>query len=91
MLFPPDFLTKLEYLSIMSRRFFRSSLVAQRRSMLLGSGIEFSGGRYPSDPTTLLLGDGRIATLPEPLWPWHLAFASSMLVIDVALRRLTLL
>ncbi|MFN7841875.1 MAG: DUF58 domain-containing protein [Pirellula sp.] len=45
MLFPPDFLTKLEYLSIMSKRVFRGSLLAQRRSMQLGSGIEFSDHR----------------------------------------------
>ena len=45
MLFPPDFLTKLEYLSIMSKRVFRGSLLAQRRTMQLGSGIEFSDHR----------------------------------------------
>ena len=45
MLFPPDFLTKLEYLSIMSKRVFRGSLLAQRRTMHLGSGIEFSDHR----------------------------------------------
>jgi uncharacterized protein (DUF58 family) len=45
MLFPPDFLTKIEYLSIMSKRVFRGSLLAQRRTMQLGSGIEFSDHR----------------------------------------------
>ncbi|MCU0708380.1 MAG: DUF58 domain-containing protein [Pirellula sp.] len=45
MLFPPDFLTKLEYLSIMSKRVFRGSLLAQRRTMQMGSGIEFSDHR----------------------------------------------
>jgi len=45
MLFPADFLTRLEYLSIMSRRVFRGSLLAQRRTMQMGSGIEFSDHR----------------------------------------------
>lgn len=45
MLFPSDFLTKLEYLSIMSKRVFRGSLLAQRRTMQMGSGIEFSDHR----------------------------------------------
>ncbi len=45
MLFPPDFLTKLEYLSIMSKRVFRGSLLAQRRTKQHGSGIEFSDHR----------------------------------------------
>ncbi|MEO2034006.1 MAG: DUF58 domain-containing protein [Planctomycetaceae bacterium] len=45
MLFPPDFLTRLEYLSIISKRVFRGSLLAQRRTMQLGSGIEFSDHR----------------------------------------------
>jgi uncharacterized protein (DUF58 family) len=45
MLFPPDFLTRLEYLSIVSKRVFRGSLLAQRRTMQLGSGIEFSEHR----------------------------------------------
>jgi uncharacterized protein (DUF58 family) len=44
-LFPPDFLTRLEYLSLVSRRIFRGSLLAQRRTMQLGSGIEFSDHR----------------------------------------------
>jgi uncharacterized protein (DUF58 family) len=44
-LFEPDFLTRLEYLSIISRRVFRGSLLAQRRTMQLGSGIEFSDHR----------------------------------------------
>jgi uncharacterized protein (DUF58 family) len=45
MLFPADFLTRLEYLSIISKRVFRGSLLAQRRTMQLGSGIEFSDHR----------------------------------------------
>lgn len=45
MLFPPDFLTRLEFLSIMSKRVFRGSLLAQRRTMQMGSGIEFSDHR----------------------------------------------
>ena len=45
MLFPPDFLTRLEYLSIMSKRVFRGTLLAQRRTMQMGSGIEFSEHR----------------------------------------------
>ncbi len=45
MLFPPDFLTRVEYLSIISKRVFRGQLLAQRRTMQMGSGIEFSDHR----------------------------------------------
>lgn len=45
MLFPSDFLTRVEYLSIMSKRVFRGRLLAQRRTKQLGSGIEFSDHR----------------------------------------------
>ena len=45
MLFPSDFLTRLEYLSIISKRVFRGSLLAQRRTVQMGSGIEFSDHR----------------------------------------------
>jgi uncharacterized protein (DUF58 family) len=45
MLFPPDFLTRLEYLSMMSKRVFRGRLLAQRRSLQTGSGLEFSDHR----------------------------------------------
>src|SRR5687767_12975221 len=44
-LFEPDFLTRLEYLSIISKRVFRGSLLAQRRTMQLGGGIEFADHR----------------------------------------------
>ena len=44
-LFDPDFLKKLEYLSLLSRRVFRGALLAQRRSTQLGSGIEFAEHR----------------------------------------------
>src|SRR5688572_7152609 len=44
-LFDSDFLNKLEYLSLVSKRVFRGSLMAQRRTMQLGSGIEFADHR----------------------------------------------
>jgi len=44
-LFDSDFLKKLEYLSLVSRRVFRGSLLAQRRTMQLGGGIEFADHR----------------------------------------------
>src|SRR5438876_8472909 len=44
-LFDTDFLKKLEYLSLISKRVFRGSLMAQRRTMQMGSGIEFADHR----------------------------------------------
>jgi uncharacterized protein (DUF58 family) len=44
-LFGSDFLKKLEYLSLVSRRVFRGSILAQRRTMQLGGGIEFADHR----------------------------------------------
>src|SRR6059058_1475464 len=44
-LFDSDFLKKLEYLSLISKRVFRGSLMAQRRTMQLGGGIEFADHR----------------------------------------------
>jgi uncharacterized protein (DUF58 family) len=45
MLFGSDFLKRLEYLSLLSRRAFRGQLVAQRRTVQLGGGIEFADHR----------------------------------------------
>ena len=44
-LFDSDFLKKLEYLSLVSRRVFRGQLLAQRRTMMMGGGIEFADYR----------------------------------------------
>src|SRR5436309_14912988 len=44
-LFDSDFLNKLEYLSLVSKRVFRGSLMAQRRTAQLGTGIEFADHR----------------------------------------------
>lgn len=44
-LFDSEFLKKLEYLSLVSRRVFRGQLLAQRRTKQLGGGIEFADHR----------------------------------------------
>jgi len=44
-LFDSEFLKKLEYLSLLSRRVFRGQILAQRRTMQLGGGIEFADHR----------------------------------------------
>jgi uncharacterized protein (DUF58 family) len=50
-LFGSDFLKKLEYLSLVSKRVFRGSLMAQRRTTQLGTGVEFADHReyHPGD------------------------------------------
>ncbi|MDR1494010.1 MAG: DUF58 domain-containing protein [Planctomycetaceae bacterium] len=45
MIFDSDFLKKLEYLSLASRRIFRGQLLAQRRTRQMGGGIEFADHR----------------------------------------------
>lgn len=51
MLFDGDFLKKLEYLSLLSRKLFRGQVLAQRRTTRLGSGVEFADhrGYVPGD------------------------------------------
>lgn len=51
MLFDADFLKKLEYLSLLSRRVFRGQILAQKRTTRLGSGVEFADhrGYVPGD------------------------------------------
>jgi uncharacterized protein (DUF58 family) len=44
-LFDSEFLQKLEYLSLVSRRVFRGQILAQRRTTQLGGGIEFADHR----------------------------------------------
>ncbi|MEZ6126961.1 MAG: DUF58 domain-containing protein [Planctomycetaceae bacterium] len=44
-LFNTNALSRLEYLSLVSRRVFRGELMAQRRSMQTGGGVEFSDHR----------------------------------------------
>lgn len=44
-MFDSDFVQRLEYLSLLSRRMFRGQLLAQKRTMQTGSGIEFSDHR----------------------------------------------
>jgi uncharacterized protein (DUF58 family) len=51
LLFDSQFLQKLEYLSLVSRRVFRGQILAQRRTTQLGGGIEFAdhGDYAPGD------------------------------------------
>lgn len=44
-LFDSEFLKKIEYLSLVSKKIFRGSLMAQRRTMQMGGGIEFADHR----------------------------------------------
>ncbi|MCD0461446.1 DUF58 domain-containing protein [Roseiconus lacunae] len=44
-IFDSDFLKQLEYLSLLSKRMFQGQLLAQRRTMQTGGGIEFSDHR----------------------------------------------
>lgn len=44
-LFDTDFMKRLEYLSLISRRVFRGQLLAQRRTKQMGGGIEFADHR----------------------------------------------
>src|SRR5215831_15977819 len=44
-LFDSDFLQKLEYLSLVSKRVFRGQVLAQRRTVQMGGGIEFADHR----------------------------------------------
>lgn len=44
-LFDSDFLKKVEYLSLVSRRAFQGQLLAQRRTKEMGGGIEFADHR----------------------------------------------
>ncbi|HBT75747.1 MAG TPA: DUF58 domain-containing protein [Planctomycetaceae bacterium] len=44
-MFDSDFMKKLEYLSLVSRRIFRGQLLAQRRTKQLGGGVEFADHR----------------------------------------------
>ena len=45
MLFPPDFLDRLEYLSLLAKRVYRGRLLAQRRTRKTGAGVEFADHR----------------------------------------------
>jgi uncharacterized protein (DUF58 family) len=44
-LFDSEFLKKLEYLSLVSKRVFRGQLLAQRRTVQMGGGVEFADHR----------------------------------------------
>ena len=44
-MFDSEFLKKLEYLSLISRRIFRGQLLAQKRTRQMGGGVEFADHR----------------------------------------------
>lgn len=60
MLLEPEFLARLEYLSLISRRVFRGRLLAQRRTKQLGGGIEFADHREYSPGDDLRYVDWQI-------------------------------
>ena len=76
----PNANVTIEKLSIINKAPFEGDTLAAFEELNLKMSIK-----------ELLKGDGRTATRPQPLWPWLLTFACAMLIIDVALRRLTLI
>ena len=60
MLLDQEFLSRLEYLSLISRRVFRGKLLAQRRTKQLGGGIEFADHREYSPGDDLRYLDWQI-------------------------------
>lgn len=60
MLLEPEFLSRLEYLSLISRRVFRGRLLAQRRTRQLGGGIEFADHREYSPGDDLRYVDWKV-------------------------------
>ncbi len=59
-LFDSEFLKRLEYLSLISKRVFRGQLLAQRRTKQLGGGIEFADHRQYSSGDDLRYLDWNI-------------------------------
>ncbi len=55
---------------------------------LLREVADASGGRFNPTPEELFKPTGATASRPTPLWPWLLAIAAFLLILDVALRRI---
>jgi uncharacterized protein (DUF58 family) len=66
-LFGSEFMQKLEYLSLVSKRVFRGQILAQRRTMQMGGGIEFADHREytPGDDSRYLERQGTNSDTPE--------------------------
>lgn len=55
---------------------------------LLQSVASVTGGRFNPLPGSVFENTSRTAQRPTPLWPWLIAAAAILLVLDVALRRI---
>lgn len=55
---------------------------------LLRNVAETSGGSFSPDPTEIMNLDAKPVTRPTPLWPYLVTTALSLLLLDVALRRI---
>ncbi len=56
--------------------------------VLLKEISNISGGQFNPEPSKVFNRPNEWTTRPTPLWPWLLALASVLLVLDVALRRI---
>ena len=81
-LFDSDFLKKLEYLSLVSRRVFQGQILAQRRTRQTGGGIEFADHRdyVPGDDFRYLDWNiyARLDRPQGPAWIAHPAVRSRL-------------
>jgi Ca-activated chloride channel homolog len=62
--------------------------IRPRNEPLLKELASATSGRYAPSAEQIFELDERTATRPTPIWPWLVAVAACLLVLDVALRRI---
>ncbi len=73
---------------VLTRGYPEELRVGPPDQQLMQAIARLSGGRAGLRPEEAFRADGRTAQRPVALWPWLLAAAMVLLVLDVALRRI---